>query len=158
MSGGDFVFLALAVQAVLLGLLARSRAWRATGCTALATLAVVYVLWQLTDGGQRRSEAWLVLSSLPLIGLGAFFWKRGLGKLSAALGVALTLALLGVWAWASAAPAGSQTAAVVLYASLVLVAMVALFLLAGSIGLAVIVERDRARQRAEIARREGRSE
>jgi hypothetical protein len=158
MSGGDFVFLALAVQAVLLWLLARSRAWRATGCTALATLAVVYVLWQLTDGGQRRSEAWLVLSSLPLIGLGAFFWKRGLGKLSAALGVALTLALLGVWAWASAAPAGSQTAAVVLYASLVLVAMVALFLLAGSIGLAVIVERDRARQRAEIARREGHSE
>lgn len=148
MSGGDFVFMALAVQAVLLGLLARSRAWRATGFTALATLAVVFVLWQVTDGGQRRTEAWLVLSSLPLIGLGAFFWKRQLGKVSLALGVVLTMALLGVWAWASGAPAGSEIAAVVIYSSLVLVAMVALFLLAGSIGLTVVVERDRARQAA----------
>jgi hypothetical protein len=146
LSAADWVFLAFAAQMVLLIALARSVLARASGITGLASLIVIFSLWRLTDGGQTGTEAWLVLSSLPLIGLGAFFWKRPLGKLSMTLGILLTAALLITWRWAASNQGGVEGTATIVYALLVLVAMVALFMIAGVIGMRVLVERDRAAQ------------
>lgn len=146
MSAADWVFVAVAVQFVLLIVMARTSVGRASGVTGLASLSVVYCLWQFTDGGQARTEAWLVLTSLPLIALGAYFWQRALGKLAMGLGLLLTLALLLTWRWAAGNQDVNDYTATIAYASLVLVAMTALFMIAGVIGMRVLVERDRAAQ------------
>lgn len=147
-----WVFLVVAAQFALLALFARSSLWRAAGVSALVSLAVVYVLWQATEGAQTRTEAWLVLSSLPLVGLGAVAWKQALGKLALGLGVLLTAALLLTWRWAALGSSADPTAAIIIYASLVLVAMVALFLIAGVLGINWLVARSR---RIEAARIDG---
>lgn len=147
MSASDWVFLALGVQMLLIAGLSRSAAWRAGGLTALVSLGVIYSLWRLTNGGQSNTEAWLVLSSLPLVALGAYFWQRALGKLALGLGVLLTFALLLTWRWAAAAQAAGEETAIIVYSVLVLIAMTALFMIAGVIGMRVLVERDRAAQR-----------
>ena len=147
-----WVFAAVAVQFLLMALFARTPVWRAGGVSALAALGVVYLLWQATDGAQTRSEAWLVLTSLPLIGLGAVAWRQPLGKLSLGLGVLLTLALLLTWRWAAMSDSADPTQAIIIYATLVLVAMVALFMIGGVLGLRWLVERSR---RAEAARANG---
>ena len=146
MSASDWVFLALGVQMLLVAGLARSAVWRASGWTALISLGVIYSLWRLTNGGQTSTEAWLVLSSLPLVALGAFFWQRPLGKLAMGLGVVLTVALLLTWRWADAGQAAGEDTAIIVYSVLVLIAMTALFMIAGVIGMRVLVERDRAAQ------------
>lgn len=147
-----WVFVAVALQFALMAMFARSAVWRAGGVSALVALGVIYLLWQATDGAQTRTEAWLVLSSLPLIGLGAVAWKQPLGKLALGLGVLLTVALLLTWRWAAMSDAADPTQAIIIYASLVLVAMVALFMIAGVLGLRWLVERSR---RAEVARQSG---
>ena len=139
-----WIFLAVAVQLVLVAVFARSALWRAGGVSALISLAVVFLLWRATDGAQTRTEAWLVLTSLPLIGLGTVAFGRPLGKLALGLGVMLTAALLLAWRWAAHAGPAEATQAVVIYASLVLVAMVALFMIAGMLGMRLLVERSRA--------------
>jgi hypothetical protein len=142
------LFVVVAVQFALMALFARSPIWRAGGFSALVSLAVVYLLWQATDGAQTRTEAWLVLTSLPLIGLGAVAWKQALGKLALGLGVVLTAALLLTWRWAALGNDADPTAAIIIYASLVLVAMVALFMIAGVLGMRWLVERSRDAQSA----------
>jgi hypothetical protein len=145
MTASFWVFVALAVQMLVLALAARSPLWRASGVTGLISLLVVFALWHYTQGGSVRTEAWLVLTSLPLVALGTFFWSRPLGKLALALGVVLTAALLVTWRWAVSQPPGDNSATIV-YATLVLVAMMALFMIAGVIGMRVLIERDRAAQ------------
>ncbi len=85
-----------------------------------------------------------MLSSLPLIGLGTLAFRRPLGKLALGLGVLLTAGLLIAWRWAAHADPADATQAVVIYASLVLVAMVALFMITGMLGMRLLVERSRA--------------
>lgn len=145
-----WVFVVVAVQFALVALFARSALWRAGGVSALVSLAVIYVLWQATDGAQTRTEAWLVLSSLPLVGLGAVCWKQTLGKVAMGLGVVLTAALLLTWRWAAFGAGADPTAAVIIYASLVLVAMVALFMIAGVLGMHWLAERSRRVEAARI--------
>jgi hypothetical protein len=138
------IFVVVAIQFVLMGLFARTAIWRAGGFSALAALLVVYLLWQATDGAQTRTEAWLVLTSLPLVALGAIAWKQALGKLALALGSVLTVALLLTWRWAALSDAADPTTAIIIYASLVLVAMVALFMIAGVLAMRWLVERSRS--------------
>ncbi|MCB1600302.1 MAG: hypothetical protein KDI60_00840 [Xanthomonadales bacterium] len=137
-----WIFAAAALQFLLLALLGRTPLWRATGVSVLIALAAIYVLWRMTDGGQSGTEAWLVLTSLPLAALGAFNWRKPLGKLALVLGVVLTAALLLTWYWASSAGA-DDIAAIIIYATLVLVAMVALFMIGGVLGMRLLVERTR---------------
>ena len=85
-----------------------------------------------------------VLTSLPLVALGAFTWQKPLGKLALILGVVLTLALLLTWRWATGNENVDPTTAIIIYASLVLVAMVALFMIAGVLGMRLLVERSDA--------------
>jgi len=144
-----WVFAVVAVQFALMAMFARTALWRAGGLSGLVSLGVVYLLWQATDGAQTRAEAWLVLTSLPLIALGALAWKQPLGKLALGLGVLLTIALLLTWRWAAMSDSADPTQAIIIYASLVLVAMVALFMIAGVLGLRWLVERSR---RDEAAR------
>lgn len=146
-----WIFVVLAVQLALVALFARSALWRAGGFSALVSLLVIYLVWRATDGAQTRTEAWLVLSSLPLIGLGAVAWRQPLGKLALGLGVVLTVALLLTWRWAAFADTADPTDAIIIYASLVLVAMVALFMIAGVLGMRWLVERSR-RVEAERSR------
>lgn len=146
-----WIFVALAVQLALLAVFARSALLRAGGLSALISLAVVYLLWQATDGAQTRTEAWLVLTSLPLIGLGTAAFRRPLGKLALALGISLTAALLLAWRWAAHADPADASQAVVIYASLVLVAMVSLFMITGMLGMRILVERSRADEAARLA-------
>lgn len=138
-----WIFVVVAVQLALVGLFARSALGRAGGFSALISLLVIYLVWRATDGAQTRTEAWLVLSSLPLIGLGAVAWRQALGKLALGLGVVLTIALLLTWRWAAVADTADPTQAIIIYASLVLVAMVALFMIAGVLGMRWLVERSR---------------
>lgn len=147
-----WVFIAVAAQFALVALFARTPIWRAGGVSALVSLGVIYVLWQATDGAQTRTEAWLVLTSLPLISLGAMAWRQTLGKVALGLGLLLTVALLMTWRWAASADAADPTSAIIIYASLVLVAMVALFMIAGVLGMRWLVERSRS---AEAARSSG---
>jgi len=149
-----WIFAVVAVQFALLALFARSATWRAGGWSALISLAVIYLLWQATDGAQTRTEAWLVLSSLPLIVLGTLVFRRPLGKLALSLGLALTIALLVAWRWAAYADPADATQAVVIYASLVLVAMVALFMISGMLGMRLLVEHSRAREAASAGQPE----
>jgi len=145
------IFSLLALQAALIAMLARSAIWRASGFIALALLLVVFLLWKATDGGRNSSEAWLVLTSLPLVAVGVFGWARPLGKLALVLGVLLTAALLLTWRWASISQATSETTAVVIYATLVLVAMVALFMISGVMAMRLLVEHSRrVDQRAKL--------
>lgn len=137
-----WIFLALGVQALLLALLARRPWWRALGIAALPTIAAVGWLWHATDGARSNTEAWLALTALPLVALGVLAWRQPLGKLALGLGVLLTLALLAAWRWASR-PGVDAVDAVILYASLVLVAMVALFMIAGVLGMRALVARSR---------------
>ena len=137
------VFSLLALQAALIAWFARSAVWRATGWSALASLIVVFLLWKATDGGRTSSEAWLVLTSLPLVAVGVFGWSKPLGKLALGMGILLTAALLFTWRWASISQATSETTAVVIYASLVLVAMVALFMITGVMAMRLLVEHSR---------------
>ncbi len=139
-----WIFAVLAVQFGLVAVFARAPLWRAGGLSALISVLVIYLLWQATDGAQTRTEAWLVLSSLPLIGLGTLAFRRPLGKLALGLGVLLTAGLLIAWRWAAHADPADATQAVVIYASLVLVAMVALFMITGMLGMRLLVERSRA--------------
>lgn len=138
-----WVFLVVAAQFALVAIFARSALWRAGGVSGLISLGVIYLLWNATDGAQTRTEAWLVLTSLPLVGLGAVAWRQPLGKLALALGVLLTAALLLTWRWAALGGSVDPTNAVIIYATLVLVAMVALFMIAGVLGLRWLVERSR---------------
>mgnify|MGYP000935894936 CR=1 FL=1 len=142
------LFAVVALQFLLLALFARSVVWRAVGLSALVSLAVVYLLWQATDGAQTRTEAWLVLTSLPLIGLGAVAWRQALGKLAFGLGAVLTVALLLTWRWAALGNDADPTSAIIIYAVLVLLAMVALFMIAGVLGMRWLVERSREGQSA----------
>lgn len=137
-----WIFAAAALQFLLLAVLGRTPLLRATGVSVLISVAAVYALWRITDGGKSGTEAWLVLTSLPLVALGAFNWRQPLGKLAMALGVVLTAALMLTWYWASSA-AADDVAAIVIYATLVLVAMVALFMIAGVLGMRLLVERTR---------------
>lgn len=137
-----WIFAAAALQFLLLAILGRTPLLRATGVSVLISVAAVYALWRITDGGKSGTEAWLVLTSLPLVALGAFNWRQPLGKLAMALGVVLTAALMLTWYWASSA-AADDVAAIVIYATLVLVAMVALFMIAGVLGMRLLVERTR---------------
>lgn len=146
-----WIFVAIAVQFALVAAFARSALMRAGGLSGLISVAVIYVLWQATDGAQTRTEAWLVLTSLPLIGLGTVAFRKPLGKLALVLGVALTLALLLAWRWAAQADPTAATQAVVVYASLVLVAMVALFMIAGMLGMRLLVEHSRAAEAERLA-------
>lgn len=146
-----WIFIAVAAQFALVAVFARSALTRAAGLSALISVAVVYVLWQATDGARTRTEAWLVLTSLPLIGLGTVAFRKPLGKLALILGVLLTLALLLAWRWAAHAEPAQATQAVVIYASLVLVAMVALFMIAGMLGMRLLVERSRAAEAERLA-------
>jgi len=146
-----WIFIALALQFALLALFARNALMRAGGLSALVSLAVIYLLWQATDGAQTRTEAWLVLTSLPLIGLGTAAFRKPLGKLALVLGVVLTLALLLAWRWAAHADPADASQAVVIYASLVLVAMVALFMIAGMLGMRLLVERSRTAEAERLA-------
>jgi len=144
MSAMDWLFLAMLVQFALMALLGRGRNWRAAGISGVASVIVLFGLWKLTDGGQKRTEAWLILTCLPLIAIGAFAWSRRLGKLAFGLGIALTAALMGTWRWATLTQDAGGSIATIAYATLVLVAMVALFMIAGVLGMHVLVERSRA--------------
>lgn len=135
----NWILAALAFQAILLAALARRPLWRAIGVSGLIAVAVVGWLWSATDGGRSNTEAWLVLTALPLVTLGVMAWRESLGKLALGFGVGLTLALLAAWRWATDNPAVDATDAVIVYASLVLVAMVALFMIAGVLGMRLLV-------------------
>lgn len=143
MSAIAWLFLAVGVQFLLLATLAKGAFWRATGISGVATVIVLFALWSFTDGAQKRSEAWLILTSLPLIAIGAFAWSRRLGKVALILGVVLTAALMGTWRWAILTQDGGGATATVTYATLVLLAMVALFMIGGVLGLNLMVERSR---------------
>lgn len=143
-----WIFALLLVQALALAVLARSAAWRGLGIAALPTIVVCGWLWQATDGARTNTEAWLVLTALPLVLLGVLAWKQALGKLALALGIGLTLALLLAWRWA-VRPGVDAVDAVILYASLVLVAMVALFMIGGVIGMRALVAKSRERDRLD---------
>jgi len=138
-----WLFLAIGVQFVLVAMLARSTFWRAAGISGFASVIVLFALWTVTDGAQKRTEAWLILTSLPLIAMGAFAWRRRLGKLAMILGVILTVALMGTWQWATLTQDADGAVATIAYAFLVLVAMVALFMIGGVLGLNILVERTR---------------
>lgn len=137
-----WIFGAAALQFLLLAVLGTTPLWRATGVSVLIALAAGYALWRMTDGGQAGTEAWLVLTSLPLVAIGAFNWSKPLGKLAMVLGILLTGGLLLTWHWASGA-AADDIASIVIYATLVLVAMVALFMIGGVLAMRLLVERTR---------------
>lgn len=139
----NWILAALAFQAILLTVLARRPLWRAVGVSGLIAVAVVGWLWSATDGGRSNTEAWLALAALPLVTLGVIAWREPLGKLAMGFGIGLTLALLAAWRWATANPAVDATDAVIVYASLVLVAMVALFMIAGVLGMRLLVAHGR---------------
>ncbi len=139
----NWILAALAFQAIALILLARKPLWRALGVSGLIAVGVIGWLWSATDGGRSNTEAWLVLTALPLVTLGVVAWHEALGKLALGFGVGLTLALLGAWRWATVNPAVDATDAVIVYASLVLVAMVALFMIAGVLGMRLLVAHGR---------------
>ncbi len=138
-----WLFLAIGVQFALVAVLARAPFWRAVGISGFASVVVLCALWVVTDGAQKRTEAWLILTSLPLIAMGAFAWARKLGKLAMILGVILTIALMGTWQWAALTQDAGGAVATITYAFLVLVAMVALFMIGGVLGLNILVERTR---------------
>lgn len=143
MSAMDWLFLAMLVQFVLLAWLGRGRSWRAAGISGVASVLVLAALWKLTNGAQQRTEAWLILTSLPLIAIGAFAWTRRLGKLALGMGIALTAALMGTWRWAALTQDAGGSIATIVYATLVLIAMVALFMIAGALAMQMMVERSR---------------
>lgn len=137
-----WLFLAVMLQCALLAWFGRTPAWRSSGYSALAASCVIALLWTLTDGGTRRTEAWLILSSLPLVAVGIYSWRQTLGRVAFALGVALTLAMLAAWYWA--AQLNTDTVApTIVYSVLVLVAMVALFLIVGALAMRWLVESSR---------------
>lgn len=129
-----WLFLALLAQSLLLATLGRSPGWRALGRSGLPALLLVGLLWHYTDGGSSRSEAWLVLTALPLLTIGFFAWRQALGKLAMALGVSLSLGLLVTWYWAAYNPEHG-IAAIIAYSVLVLIAMVALFMIGGVLAM-----------------------
>ena len=139
----NWILAALAFQAIALILLARKPLWRALGVSGLIAVGVIGWLCSATGGGRSNPEAWLVLTALPLVTLGVVAWHEALGKLALGFGVGLTLALLAAWRWATVNPAVDATDAVIVYASLVLVAMVALFMIAGVLGMRLLVAHGR---------------
>lgn len=141
MSGSLWLFLAIAAQGALLAALATSRVWRATGVSIALGALTLMLLWYVTRGGSTRTEAWLVLTSLPLCAIGAFSWHKGLGKTAMALGVLLTLALLGAWVWAQRGV--DPIAPTIVYSILVLIAMLAIFLIGGWLLMQTLIERTR---------------
>jgi hypothetical protein len=145
MSGATWLMLALALQGVLLAAFARQRFYRALGVTAAIGCATILVLWEVTRGGTTRTEAWLVLSSLPLVAIGAYAWRKPLGKAAMGLGVALTVAMLAAFAWAQ--QASEPVAPTIVFSVLVLIAMVALFLIAGWLAMQSMIERTRRADR-----------
>ena len=143
MTAAAWLFLVILLQFVLLAALGRTPAWRAAGISGAATVVVLWALWVLTDGAQKRTEAWLILTSLPLVAIGTFAWSRPLGKLALVLGVVLTAALMGTWRWALLTQDSGGIVATITYATLVLIAMVALFMIGGVLGLHLMVERSK---------------
>ncbi|GMU45192.1 MAG: hypothetical protein IT479_02890 [Xanthomonadales bacterium] len=139
-----WIFVLFGAQVLLVALLARRPLWRGLALATLPSIAVVGWLWQATGGARSNSEAWLALTALPLVALGVLAWKQALGKLALGLGVLMTLALLAAWRWASRSGVDAVDA-VILYAGLVLVAMVALFMIAGVLGMRALVARSRER-------------
>ncbi len=141
MSGAIWLMLAIAAQGGLLAALAKTRFWRAMGITVVLAALTTLLLWQATRGGTVRTEAWLVLTSLPLCAIGAFAWHKNLGKTAMLLGVVLTIAMLLAWAWAQ--DGADPIAPTIVYSILVLIAMLALFLIGGWLLMQTLIERTR---------------